>query len=499
VLNASTLFQGVLNASPAFNLGYQANGNQQRFDPFFSNSFFINQNFLSSTTGLPLTILPFTFPDSAQFQFGMAQQGGLSIERQIGQSFKFSIGYTYIHGEHLNRPRNTNTPNDPLLIRNFTRAAAIGLAASDPRTIALPASGSAASCPAPVVAAFPAGTQFINVAGGGSLALVAPGALGSGFTGANCGGANVGFIGTPAIFNYFRASGPNPSFGSLGLPFATLQQLATLGGFPTGKPGVPVPFSDMQTQESTGSSVYHGLTVSISKRFTRHFEFLSSYTWSHAIDDSTDLQSLLVPQDNNNPQLDRSNSTFDQRHRWVTSGVFNSPYSWKDSGFLHKFLADSTVAPIVELSSGRPYNVLTGTDFNMDFSPFTDRPSVVPTGTAGAISSTFIPGVAFALPTVCSTASVAGVVPPLGCTGNLGRNAFVRPKYFSWDMRLSRKIALGDRANLELIADMFNLFNRNNTSDVNVLCDPLAGSCPAGQPTAAFDARQFQFAAKINF
>jgi len=241
------------------------------------------------------------------------------------------------------------------------------------------------------------------------------------------------------------------------------------------------------------------LTVSISKRFTRHFEFLSSYTWSHAIDDSTDLQSLLVPQDNNNPQLDRSNSTFDQRHRWVTSGVFNSPYSWKDSGFLHKFLADSTVAPIVELSSGRPYNVLTGTDFNMDFSPFTDRPSVVPTGTAGAISSTFIPGVAFALPTVCSTASVAGVVPPLGCTGNLGRNAFVRPKYFSWDMRLSRKIALGDRANLELIADMFNLFNRNNTSDVNVLCDPLAGSCPAGQPTAAFDARQFQFAAKINF
>ena len=499
VMNASTLFQGVLNASPAFNLGYQANGNQQRFDPFFSNSFFTNQNFLSSTTGLPLTVLPFTFPVSANFRFGVAQQGGLSIEHEIGNGYKVGVAYTYIHAAHLNRPRDTNVTNDPLLIQNFTRAAAVGLAPSDPRTIALPVGGSAAACPAPVVAAFPAGTQFINISGGGSLALVAPGALGSGFTGQNCGGASVGFIGTPAIFNYFRPSGPNPSFGSLGLPFGTLQTLAALANFPAGKAGVPVPFSDLQTQESTGSSVYHGVTFTFSKRFTRHFEFLSNYTYSHAIDDSTDLQSLLVPQDNNNPQLDRGNSTFDQRHRWVTSGVFDSPYTWKDEGFLHKALADFTISPIVEVASGRPFNVLTGTDFNMDFSPFTDRPSIVPAGTAGSVTSAFLPGKAFSLPTVCSTGSVAGLVPPLGCTGNLGRNVFFTPKYATWDMRLSRKIALGDRANLELIADMFNLLNRNNTSDVNVLCDPLSGNCPAGQPTAAFDARQFQFAAKINF
>ena len=166
---------------------------------------------------------------------------------------------------------------------------------------------------------------------------------------------------------------------------------------------------------------------------------------------------------------------------------------------MHKVLADFTVSPIIEVASGRPFNVLTGTDFNMDFSPFTDRPSIVPAGTAGSVSSSFIKGVAFSLPTVCATSSVAGLVPPLGCTGNLGRNVFVSPGYFTWDMRLSRKIALGDRANLELIADIFNLLNRNNTSDVNVLCDPLGGNCPAGQPTAAFDARQFQFAAKINF
>ena len=59
-----------------------------------------------------------------------------------------------------------------------------------------------------------------------------------------------------------------------------------------------VPFSDMPANISSGSSVYHGLTANLRKRFGNHYEFLVSYTWSHAIDDSTDLQSPLEPQDN---------------------------------------------------------------------------------------------------------------------------------------------------------------------------------------------------------
>src|SRR5207248_2331304 len=82
-----------------------------------------------------------------------------------------------------------------------------------------------------------------------------------------------------------------------------------------------------------------------------HFEFLSSYTWSHAIDDSTDLQTLLEPQDTLRPDLERSNSTFDQRHRWVLSAVFQSPLKQSDTRSWRKFLAEWTVAPIVEASS----------------------------------------------------------------------------------------------------------------------------------------------------
>ena len=60
------------------------------------------------------------------------------------------------------------------------------------------------------------------------------------------------------------------------------------------------------------------------------------------------------------------------------------------------------------------------------------------------------------------------------------------------------KIPLGEHLRLNLIADGFNLFNRTNVAAVNQLCDPTAGAtCFAGQPTAAYDARQFQFALKL--
>ena len=45
-----------------------------------------------------------------------------------------------------------------------------------------------------------------------------------------------------------------------------------------------------------------------------------------------------------------------------------------------QFLADFTLAPIFEISSGRPFNILSNQDTNNDQSNQTDRPSVLPDG-----------------------------------------------------------------------------------------------------------------------
>jgi len=149
-------------------------------------------------------------------------------------------------------------------------------------------------------------------------------------------------------------------------------------------------------------------------------------------------------------------------------------------------------------AAGRPYNVITGTDTRLDLGASQARPSV-----GGATTSPFIPGVTFGVAATClanngAVFAVPGVTPPAGCDGNLGRNAFTTPGFFQVDLRVSKAIPITERLHLDLIADGFNLFNRLNVLSVNQLCDPTAGTtCSAGQPSASYDARQFQFALKL--
>ena len=142
-------------------------------------------------------------------------------------------------------------------------------------------------------------------------------------------------------------------------------------------------------------------------------------------------------------------------------------------------LSDFVVAPIVEISSGRPFNILTGVDTNNDQSNQTDRPNVASDGTL--------------------------VIPPAFSSGALGRNRGLTRSYMSLDMRVTRKIRFGERFNLDVIAEGFNLFNRFNEaaasplfSDVNLENERVGGKYRS-RSTAAFDPRQFQFGLKLNF
>ncbi|MGA8304321.1 MAG: hypothetical protein WB723_01500, partial [Candidatus Acidiferrales bacterium] len=522
-LNATNIFQGLLTSTgnaltgctpmpPAlpFVMCYQPN--QQRFNPFQANSIFTNQNFI--TAGYPLTLLPFTIPVTKNFQYALAQQANLTIEREITKDWKISVGYNYTHGTHLDRTINISVAEPRLLTSNDHNAILAGLVTpgTNPQGIQVPGT-------ADINTVCPGGIPAANTAGGGSIAFgtpagpLAPSILGLGFTAPNCGGTAVGFIGSAAVFNFFRPSGPNPSFASAVNPgnpaagYQTLVALAGAAGFPTGFAGTQIPWSDVNPQTSTGNSLYNAFTLTVTKRFSHGFELLSSWTYSHTIDDSTDLSTLLNPQDNSFPNLDRGNSDFDQRHRWITSAVFQSPYHQSDTGFWKKFFANFTVSPVVELASGRPYNVLIGSDPNLDFGTATNRPSFIKTNSPppGSVTSPFIKGFAFVPPDRCigsdgTPFSFPDVPSPFyGCTGTLGRNAFARPGFFQIDLRISRTIPITERFNLQIIADGFNMLNRFNPSDVNPLCDPISGTCAAGQPTAAYDPRTFQFALKVNF
>ena len=478
-LNGSSIFQGALNALPS--MFYEPN--QQRFDPLASGSIFANQNYLSA--GFPLPILPFTLPVVKNFKYGYAQQANLTIQRVLSGTWTLSAGYQWTRGIHLNRPVDVNSTDPVLLTNNLLNADAAGLGFANPLTVVVPNSSTS-----------PSGTAC-------GLSVIAPGALGV-LNGCPIPSFNGKYVGTPAFFNYFRPSGPNPSFAGAAGGYSNQVALAALAGYPVGF-GVPVPYNSVDAQKSDASSWYNALTVNLEKRFSRHFQMLGSYTYSHSIDNGTDLQSTLEPQDSRYPQFEKANSVNDQRHRFVLSGVFQSSPHVAGAGFTRNFFSNWTVAPLIEVSSGRPYEIITGEDTRLDLGASNERPSIVPAGTAGATTSPYIKNYAFSIPTTCWTNAgpgnsftVPGITPPFGCVGDLSRNRFTMPMFFSWDMRISKAINLGERLQLQLIYDGFNLFNHTNISAVNQLCDPLAGTtCTAGQPTAAYDARISQFALKF--
>jgi hypothetical protein len=428
-----------------------------------SQSIFLNQNYLNPTNFLPLAFQPFGYPQAKNFVYAYAQQANLTIERDLGGGFALSLAYNFNGGRHLNRPINANTIRGDLMTANFEAALADGQTFTSPFTVSGCNPGGTPTSPLPYVDA--------------------------------------------SLMNFFRPGGLNPSIiGAYAIadPACIAQAAAlaaTIPGFnancnPATFAGC-VPFGDMDANYSNGSSIYHGFSANLRKRFNHHYEFLASYTWSHAIDDSTDLQSTLTPQDSYFPAQDRSTSLFDQRNRLVFSGVYQSEQVG-GSGFGSKFFSNWTVAPLIEVASGRPFNIITGNDDNLQLSSLTGRPNttVNPICTAAGytpVASKFSPTGMFQEPCL-QQYILSGIAPSLQqLDGNLGRNAGISPWNVFNDLRVAKRIYFGERYNLDLIADMFNIANKYNVSAVS----PLFTN--AGQATSAYDPRQFQFAVKINW
>jgi len=472
-LNGIPIFQGNLTTAPQCAagppalvslLGYEPA--QQQFNAFLPNSLFINQTYIAA--GFPLGFQPFGYPQGKNFVYANSQQANLTVEQDLGGGFALSLAYNFNAGRHLNRPINANASRGDLLVANL-RAAVADTAHTGNQPSDNP--------------------LLVSACGVGPGGPYVPASL----------------------VNFFRPSGLNPSVANFiianqpggALCVGLAQQVLQADGLnalcnPATLANC-VPFGDMDANFSNGSSAYNGFTANLRKRFSKRYEFLASYTWSHAIDDSTDLQSPLAPQDSYFPELERSNSTFDQRHRFVFSGIYQSGKLAGDS-FAKKFFSDWTVAPIIEFSSGRPFMIITGDDVNFQLASNSARPSVVsanaPPSPCGAptIASQYSPTGFLQEPCYIPYATPGGPTPTLpALDGTLGRNAGTSPWTVFNDLRISRLVRFGERASLEMSCDIFNLANRFNVSGVNVLWTN------AGQPTSAYDPRQFQFGLKVKW
>ena len=237
------------------------------------------------------------------------------------------------------------------------------------------------------------------------------------------------------------------------------------------------PLIVQNNQYTSGAyALYEGGIVEVKKRFSDHFTLFGNYTYAKGFDTSTDYNTDYGPQDPTNLNLDRSLSEFDERHKVLIAGVFDSP--WRQS-----ILSGFQLAPIFQAHSGHPFNLLAGGEVNGNNHTTNERPIGSP------------------------------------------RDTGLGPDYIDFDMRLSWQHKLGEKADVKFTAEGFNLANRTNYASVNNEVSPLFGFQPGfttfnvsgmkpGTPlegggvatsstplafTSAFPKRQIQLGVRFSF
>jgi hypothetical protein len=248
-------------------------------------------------------------------------------------------------------------------------------------------------------------------------------------------------------------------------------------------------YGDITRLEDTANSNYNALQFS-ARRTVGSLNLSVAYTYSHAIDDSSDrFDSNFV--DSYNPSTNRASSNFDQRHILNVSYDYQLPI-FKDPGPAHVALGGWRLSGLVGVQTGTPFSVVNGTDFS-------DAAGVgngVGTGSFADRTGDPRSGVVRGSDKGPLLYNAAAFVAPQGLTfGNSGRNSLTNPRFVNFDMSLFKHFPIKEAYAFEFRWDAFNVFNHTQFNAI----DNSLGSSTFLEATGAHRARTMQFGAKFIF
>jgi hypothetical protein len=246
--------------------------------------------------------------------------------------------------------------------------------------------------------------------------------------------------------------------------------------------------------QSRGRSTYHALQTSLTKRFSRGYQFHAAYTYSVSKDlmsadpgstagggrPDTPNTGFSVENDSRDLEANWARSDFDRPHRLSLSAVWHLP---QGPGPL---LKGWEVATFMQFQSGRPFSVfrpeagLLRLGFQrLDFAPGANADSVR--------QQAANPEDGWFDTTQLRAATAAGNTP---------RNFIRGPNQKRIDLSLARSIRLGERVRAELRWEVFNLLNTVNFA----LPENNIDSVDFGKITATVGGpRVSQFGVRLTF
>ena len=220
--------------------------------------------------------------------------------------------------------------------------------------------------------------------------------------------------------------------------------------------------NSVRNEESIGRSHYDGTNFTFRQRMSHRFQLYANYTlaWAYSYDGGGG-SFRNYPRDAYAPfaPYEWGPSPNDERHHVTVSGIVDLPKGFQ-------------LSPIVQFGSARSYG-LTNSSNTLNTGGGTANAVVVPTSAptnwfAFAGNNTGAQNCFYGINGVTQGCTIAKYDPLRG------------DPFFELDMRLAKNIKFGDRMNLQLLAQAFNLTNRANYG--NNFGNSIADATTFGHP-----------------
>jgi hypothetical protein len=295
---------------------------------------------------------------------------------------------------------------------------------------------------------------------------------------------------------------------------------------------------------NAGMSTYNSLQLKLQRRLSRGLNFMSSYTWSHALDDAVDPLNTGVSPRNSNmiPILDEyTNSSWDVRQRFNLNGLYELPFGvgrahlnrkgwgntlaggWEMSGtvIFQTGIPFSVTPNIQTATGGSAYAILVRPPYQPGGSPDPSNPGIT-CATSTRNKTNWYNPCAFANPLAGALISTgvgpdgtpytpqAGYQYPEFVTGAANAFAFLGGKQNTIygpgleriNMSVFKNFNTLHKQHLQMRADAFNVLNHPSLTNPSTRTDNSNGgyiTSPKSLQNYTPDSRFFQVSAKYVF
>jgi hypothetical protein len=237
----------------------------------------------------------------------------------------------------------------------------------------------------------------------------------------------------------------------------------------------------IQLVHDGGNGVYNALSLKLTRRFGRGLNVVSSYTFAKSIDDTSGIRTqgfdTLFPQNSDCIGCERGLSSFDVRHRIVTSILYDLPIGKGkslniDNRVLNAVAGGWQTGGIITMQTGVPGTLSIG---GVDNAATSDGGYDRPNSTGSSVFAADRTPSRWLNPAAFTEASP-------GYFGTAGRNTIEGPGIFGFDMEVHKAFHMPYREShvVQFRLEAFNVLNHPNWGMPNL--NILSGAAFPGQP-----------------